>query len=176
MPGSLLALDPSSTAIGWCQMGPGCELRSAGVIRPGREHRKTAFDRITDMTSALAALLHYATPSTILIEWTVGKVAGRLKRKSRGAGLAIYGIGVGAATATCQWYAHKRFEIEIVEIEAITENTWTRGVPKEARQAWIAGQFKQYRATDDPGGDMADAIGLAQWWLQERKMKGNTSI
>lgn len=170
MSNALLALDPSSTAIGWAHMTLTGRLIGGGIIRP--ESQGTAYERIVYMNSALLTLLEYVKPPTILVEWTAGKVAGRLKSRARGAGLAIYGIGVGAATMTCHWYTHKRFEIEIVNIVAIAENYWTRGVPKKERQAAISLQHTEYKASRDPGGDLADAIGLAQWWLQERKLRG----
>ena len=145
------------------------QLEQAGVIRSSV--RSPAYDRVIDMNSALRTLLDYVKPATILIEWTVGKVAGRQKLRSRGAGLGIYGIGVGAAVMTCYWYQHEMMQIEIVDIVPVVENDWTRGVPKSDRQAAISLQYPEYKVSDDPGGDLADAIGLAQCWLQERKIR-----
>ena len=172
MAGHILSLDPSSTAIGWAEMSMAGQLEQAGVIRSSV--RSPAYDRVIDMNSALRTLLDYVKPATILIEWTVGKVAGRQKLRSRGAGLGIYGIGVGAAVMTCYWYQHEMMQIEIIDIIPVVENDWTRGVHKRDRQAAIALQYTAYDAAQDPGADMADAIGLAQWWLQEQRIRRET--
>jgi hypothetical protein len=40
-------------------------------------------------------------------------------------------------------------------------------VPKEDRIAAVAQWFRAYHIKDDPGGDVADAIGLSLWWIRE---------
>lgn len=89
--------------------------------------------------------------------------AGR-RHHGRGAGLAVYGCGVGAIATEAEHWA----EANDAAVEAILENDWTRGVPKNTRQIAIANLYQEYRIGNDPGGDIADAIGMAVWWLRRR--------
>jgi len=41
-------------------------------------------------------------------------------------------------------------------------------ITKEDRTLAIKQIYPQYRPADDPGGDVADALGLARFWLRER--------
>jgi len=116
------------------------------------------------MSRDLRELLDELQPATILIEWTKGKV-GERRHQGRGAGLAVYGGGMGYATATADSWA-----ADGCQVVGILENDWTRGVKKETRQLAVASMFDDYRASQDPGGDMADAIGMAVWWLKQRSL------
>jgi hypothetical protein len=51
---------------------------------------------------------------------------------------------------------------------------WTGGVTKEKRARLIAMEFPRYAAAMglDSGGDVADAIGIALWWMGQQKLKG----
>jgi hypothetical protein len=59
-------------------------------------------------------------------------------------------------------------------VAAVLENTWTGGVAKEKRQLAIAKVFPAYadHLADDDGGDIADGIGIADWWRLERLAHG----
>ena len=160
---SVLSLDPSSTVVGWSVMASATRLIGAGLITPAI-HSEPSYGRICGMRHDLRDLLDEQQPATILIEWTRGKVGKR--HHGRGAGLAVYGCGVGAMATECEHWS----ETHPAAVVPIYENDWTRGVPKRDRQLAIASMFDQYRVGDDPGGDMADAIGLGVWWFRQRNL------
>lgn len=178
----VLGLDPSSTIVGYafkeCEQGvnypgkPGEKFISsvlieAGLIRPDmkRVGEPQSFWRICTMREYLRGLLDEKRPKIILIEWTKGKV-GRRRHRGDGAGLAVYGCGVGAIATECMHWAIYNG----CQVVPILENQWTRGVPKADRAAAIASEYPQYDPTTDPGGDIADAIGIVDWWLKEQEM------
>jgi len=157
----ILSLDPSSTIVGFAFLRIDAGLVRAGVIEPAKR-AEPSYRRILSMRIDLRGLLDEYKPGTILIEWTKGKVGRR--HHGRGAGLAVYGCGVGAIATEAEHWA----EANDAEVEAILENDWTRGVPKNTRQIAIANLYQEYRIGNDPGGDIADAIGMAVWWLRRR--------
>jgi hypothetical protein len=162
----IVALDPSSVVIGWAVLRPPEELCEAGLIQPAK-HSQSPIDRIRSMLADLRELLGTIqgpeVPIDIVIEVTSGKVNAH-RHGGRGAGLAVYGMAVGAAWQVCEdWAAAHQ-----ARVHAIPENQWARRVPKWKRSAAIASLFPRYDPAADPGGDMADAIGLACWFLRER--------
>ncbi len=165
MSSTTLSLDPSSTVVGWATMASATRLTSAGMITPP-SRSSPSYERICSMRRDLRELLDQTQPSTILLEWTKGKVGKR--HQGLGAGLAVYGCGVGAIATECEHWVEGRPAGTIVL--PILENDWTRGVPKKDRQLAVAAMFDVYKVSADPGGDMADAIGMAVWWLKERSL------
>jgi len=176
----VLGLDPSSTVVGYAFKRPD-QIGSAGLIEAGlikpdtkRGIKLESFWRICSLRHYLRAILDEKRPTTILIEWTKGKV-GRRRHHGQGAGLAVYGCGVGAIATECiHWCESARFITDYKEdyyIIPVLENDWTRGVPKADRAAAIASEYQQYDPPADPGGDIADAIGLIDWWLKEQLVK-----
>jgi len=166
----LLGLDPSSTVIGYAVMASGGSLVEAGLITPARPS-DPSFERVIAMGDDLLSLLDRWRPAVILIEWTKGKVGRR--HGGFGAGLAVYGCGVGSAAAFAVLWSRRR----PCEVVPVLENTWTRGVPKAERQRGIAAEYPAYAAqmADDPGGDVSDAIGLCDWWRRENLFVGITT-
>ena len=162
----ILSLDPSSKAIGWAIMLPPVELVGGGVITPDDKTARS-FDRIVNMCESLAELLKEIEPGSILIEWTLGKV-GQRRHKGGGAGLSVYGAGVGYAAAICRSYTKA---VEGCELIPILENDWTRGVKKRERQLAVIQEYPHYLPDLDPGGDLSDAIGMAVWWLREQRIR-----
>jgi hypothetical protein len=157
----VLSLDPSSKAVGWAVMtGPACVLQG-GIITPPN-NAAPARERIYRMAQELRGLLREIRPGRILIEWPSGHV-GTKRHRGGGAGLSVYGCGVGYIVATADAYCE--FDA-IAEVVTITETDWTRGVRKPERQAAVISLLPQYDASLDPGGDLADAIGLAVWWFR----------
>jgi len=168
----ILGLDPSSTVIGYAfkqanKVGPE-GLVEAGLIKPDTKQlgEPESFWRIIDMCKLIESLLLEYIPRTILVEWTKGKV-GKRRHHGNGAGLAVYGCGVGGIGMYVYKYS---FDLK-ARFVPILENDWTRGVPKKNRQAAIASEYQQYDPAADPGGDIADAIGLVDWWLREQLVK-----
>jgi len=167
----VFAIDPGSIRSGWCVMKPPEQLVEAGLLLPNKLRALPEF-RINDQCESLRELLNKWQPKTILLEWTSGKV-GRKRHRGQGAGLAIYGISVGSLwQVVLAWRralpAKQQLE---VKVELILENLWCRQIPKSERIATVAATFPEYNASQDPGGDIADALGLAVWYLRERVVK-----
>ncbi len=154
----IIALDPSSTCTGYAVMESAETLVSAGLLRPRSSDE--AIERITSMACDLRELITECRPRKVVIEVTSGKVAGRHRQRSQGAGLGVYGTAVGAM------YAVSLIEMGWLRsrVVPIHENTWTHGVPKAQRQRHCAAAFPAYSMADDPGADVADAIGLGCWY------------
>jgi hypothetical protein len=164
----LLALDPSSTAVGYAVLtGPEPRvLLEAGVCRP-RRVRDAVNRRLESLALEVERLLEEHAPHVVVIEDTSGKV-GRKRHGGGGAGLAVYGKAVGYLLCFLEERSRLPGRLEVVPVE---ENTWTRGVPKRARLAAVAATYSAYRPDKDPGGDAGDAIALAEWWFTERTVR-----
>jgi hypothetical protein len=164
----ILSLDPSSTVIGWALLREPQDLIEAGLIRPN-DPKTTPIHRIRSMAADVRELLTTFVPDEILVETTSGKV-GLNRHSGRGAGLAVYGMAVGAIWHACEsWAAPDLFGVgPKPRVHPVEENRWTRGQAKWKRIAAVAGEFSQYDPSTDPGGDMADAIGLACWFIREQ--------
>jgi hypothetical protein len=162
----ILALDPSSTICGYAALRRNRSILELGLITPVSRN-DPSFDRVISMGKDLVTLLDLLKPGIILIEWTKGKV-GLRRHGGQGAGLAVYGAGVGWLGCTAWHWALSRPRCELIPI---LENTWTRGVPKEARQEAMRSLVVEYGGVADPGGDIADALGLALWWLKEESLR-----
>jgi len=91
---------------------------------------------------------------------------GRRRHKGGGAGLAVYGSAIGALWQVA--VARARYCESPTRVRCIEENLWTNRVPKEDRVVAVAQRFREFRIEDDPGGDIADAIGLSLWWIREQ--------
>jgi hypothetical protein len=164
MSNTILSLDPSSTVCGYAVLRRDKRLMMHGLITPACRS-DGSYDRVMGMADDLGSLLDEVRPGVVLVEWTKGKVGRR--HGGLGAGLAVYGCGVGGLAREAYRWCRGHAGSELVPV---LENDWTRGQSKEARTLAVAGLYPQYRPGDDPGGDAADAIGLAVWWLRERMM------
>lgn len=158
----ILALDPSSTKTGYA-VADGGEIIDFGVLTPNRT-KDPPNTRIWVMLMACGDLMNEHRPfSAVVIEDTSGKIAGRLGRAS---GLAIHGKAVGMfIMKAVQFMGGTR------QVHLVLENDWTRGTPKAKRQknvAYLLGD--KYDPAKDPGGDVADAIGLLNWWMDKQKL------
>jgi hypothetical protein len=157
---TILGLDPSSTACGYAVNSGGVVI-DGGVIWPQRKSA-ASWERICSMRRDLRSLFEQYRPRTVLIEWTKGKVNIN-RHHGHGAGLAVYGCGVGAIAVECDIYCRDNN----AHLYVINENDWTRGVSKKERQLAIDSKYEQYEIRSDPGGDASDAIGIIDWWLKE---------
>ncbi|MCK9570135.1 hypothetical protein M0R72_14420 [Candidatus Pacearchaeota archaeon] len=167
-PSIILGLDPSSTVIGYGALTAGGQFVEGAIILPD-SRGDGSFDRIIAMHGELVRLFERLRPSILLVEWTRGKVNTN-RHGGLGAGLAVYGCGVGAAALAAWQWSQGHPECRMA---AVCENDWTRGVPKKDRQLAIAAAHPEYGAHlgEDGGGDIADGIGLAAWWIQEQKVE-----
>jgi len=172
MDGTILSVDPSSTRTGWALLSQGERLLQGGILTPDKVRSDPQF-RIAAMCRDLRQLLDEIEPETILIEITSGKVAGHKRNAMKGAGLGVYGMAVGAIWQAAEAWLRSRppEQKNETEIVLIKENDWTRGIPKSDRIAGVASRFPEYSSEQDPGGDLADAIGLAIWYLTEHRAR-----
>lgn len=167
----VLCLDPSSTCIGWATFPE--PTPSNADPKPERfgkiaSNKPRAWDRMILQTRQVFDLIE-TDCRVVVIEIPDGKVHGRMKSRSGGAGLSVYGMAVG-------YLIGKLTADPFVELHPITQTQWTNrpGVrvvqSKEQRQAWVALRHKNYNPAKDDGGDVADAISLGEWWFTERNI------
>lgn len=159
----ILAIDPSSTKTGFALFDEDENLIDAGILKPNKTTDCAAY-RIEAMCKDFRALLDQYEPAFIVIEWTSGKV-GRKRHKGGGAGLAIYGIAIGALWRVAeQWCSDN-----IGDVVRILENEWTAGKSKKERFEIISTLYPKIDLSKDTGGDIADAIGLGMWFIHRRR-------
>ncbi len=178
----VFSLDPGSKQTGWAVLDTDEHLLDAGLLLPDRT-RDDAGERLEAMMRDLVRLLVQHQPAVIVIEWTSGKVNTN-RHKGGGAGLAIYGVAVGALWATClEWAEISRTAGRPCQVVRLPENEWTAGRPKQRRSIGgraavsrvdlIEHRFpQQYIPEKDPGGDVADAIGVNLWYQHKQKLLG----
>jgi hypothetical protein len=165
----IFSLDPGSQRSGWAVFRVPEQLVEAGLLVPSRTRDDPA-ERLRAMKEDLIKLLDQFQPDVIVLEWTSGKVV-RNRHGGGGAGLPIYGVAVGALWQVCEyWAGQSEVAQHPCQVVLVPENEWTRGRPKMqprkggkavvSRIDIIAGLFPQYNPCEDPGGDMADAMGL----------------
>lgn len=161
-PNMLLAIDPASERTGWavldCSNPARLSLERYGVIHA---RKAVALDRIVEICSAVRNLVAEVRPEVIVIEVPSGHVGRR--HQGAGAGLATYGVAVGAIWREL-WGAAPI-------VDAVTEAEWTARVPKAARAQLMARRYPTYRAEGDRGLDAADAIGLGDWYWAHRRVR-----
>ena len=161
----ILARDPSSTCTGYALLGDARRLVEAGVLSPV-DAKAAPIVRIGLMMDQLAALIEEHKPERVIIEITSGKIAGRLRGSGMdGAGLGVYGMGVGAM------YAVARLAVGDDCVVPIEENRWTRQVGKGIRHRATAERFPKHRGAILKDHNMADAIGLGVWWFDTQAME-----
>lgn len=163
---TLLAIDPSSTRTGYAVMADSMTIIDAGLLTSDKT-RDPAIMRVVAMTKDLRQLLLECWPDIVLVEMPHGHDKGGAKR------LANYGLAPGAMYWEACSYIMARLKVNPkhdIEALAISAADWTGGVTKFNRQQQICMAFPhRYDPTTDPGGDIADAIGLAVWWFRQQK-------
>lgn len=155
-PIKLLSIDPSSTLTGYAVMDERVNLLEAGLLKP-RKTRDELWVRIEAMCDGLLALITEVNPTHCIIEVPTGRHA-RLPAMASGS-LVKYGCAVGAMWAVAS--------MQIINVYPVP-TTWTGGKPKKVRAQSIALRFRNYSKEQDGGFDMADAIGMGVWWLEQQ--------
>lgn len=165
--GRAISLDPSSASSGGatgvavfdCKGTPSLiyagRLRSKPVNAPAYER----IDQIVDQVIGLTRTYH---ADLALIETTTGKTSGG-GRDARGAGLAIYGVAVGAVRQAL------RSEIGKTKVIGILENDWTARTNKLERWHYCRASYPSFSAVwqdDDGKYDASDAAYLFHWCEQ----------
>jgi Holliday junction resolvasome RuvABC endonuclease subunit len=153
----ILSLDPSSTACGWAVLDDDRTIVDLGVIKPGG-HRPL-WSRVGRMCDAVGELMARIEPDEVLVEVT----SGMTYKARRASSLATLGMAQGAV-----WCAVKAGGREP---HVVLETEWTRRLPKANRQRELAIWCDAYRdiAKKDKGGDIADAIGVALFWIEQQR-------
>lgn len=173
----ILALDPSSTCVGYAVLAglSPTELIDAGRLKPSmaadaipdlpdwlRDHlRQPALKaawRIAGLVRDAVDLVHEHHPTQIVVEIPSGLFGTGARHGARGS-LTTYGLAAGAIWSVMDQQLPG-------QVAPITERQWTpdRGAKGKAQLA-IAAMYKGYSMHADPGADVADAIGLARWWI-----------
>lgn len=172
--GTLISLDPSITCTGYAVfmvnglVECGRITTKAAYQRNKVKHKIPAHERIDEVIRDLGELFdRFPASAEIVIEITSGKTSSR--HGGGGAGLATYGMAVGQIVR----YAIERFGGE--RVHQVYENDWTRGKGgKDKRIAHCRYTYPMYAkryAEVDAGGDIADAILLGEWWINNRAIR-----
>lgn len=154
----IIGIDPSSQCTGICVAE--CNERRITLVHLESiraPSRLSAIKRIGAMQSDLSAAMTHHGPADLAVVETPGP-----RQRSRA---AVYGMAVGACLAVA-W----QLGIRAVEAPA---GVWTRRRKKFERAAIMAQQFSRYAeiAHTDPGGDIADAIGVVVWYVERERGK-----
>ena len=162
---TILAIDPASKTTGWAIM-TAQEIIDGGILRSSS--KGTAINRIEQQIEALAEIIDAAKRggvSECVIEIPGGKQGAKTGGRNV-ASLSVYGMAAGAIWATLRASG--------LHVHTVTPE-WTRGITKQKRQQNVSYKWRAsgYDVTmDSPDADLADAIGLGEWWLVTRKLKG----
>jgi len=178
--GTIMAIDPSSTCTGYAVLAglapqdlldAGRIVGSSGVsacawVSPAARDwygrvELAACVRVASMMRDLSDVLSEWRPETIVVEVPSGKIGTGAKRGARGS-LTTYGLAAGAIW---EW---SRRAIPAGRVLAVTERMWTRSAgSKRRRQLMVRAIYaNRYDRSRDPGGDVADAVGLGRWFLE----------
>jgi Holliday junction resolvasome RuvABC endonuclease subunit len=174
---TLLSFDPSSTRCGWSYWqsiaGRNPQPHSLGVIAP--PVRLPSDGRIDLIVEGVLDLARRFLPSHVVLEYALGKVAGRLAGR-KVSGLAVLGQAQGRvyqALADAARHRTSRFDPEEI---VKTGEEWTGGVPKEKRSRLLVFTCPIYCdfAAQDPGFDAADAVLMGWEWIARHKIEATT--
>lgn len=168
----LVSIDPGLNCTGYASFCINTnKLVEIGKIKPkGTDESET--DKIKSINNDITDLLIDVKPVAIVIEMPSYHV-NHNRNKGGGAGLGIYGFAAGAIWQHMyQWVMWFGFPgTEGCQLITVKPELWTKGKKKKDRTDIIAALYPMYNRKNDKGGDVADAIGLGEWWLVERKSK-----
>jgi len=166
----VLAIDPSSTRTGYALLTCSEYLQEAGVLSP--ENRRDApIERIRCMAGELIAMIELERPDVIVIEVPSGRIGTGFRRGAK-ARLSVYGLGAGGLWGVC-WSAVRVSGHRIALVET-TEREWTCGRSRAVRAQHASAAFPHIAPKlrgQDPGGDIADAIGIGLWWFNQQRLR-----
>ena len=151
-PPVMLALDPSSVAVGYALLR-GDDLSACGVLRAPAHHPTAR--RVARLCDEFAERFGPAVGriDRVVVEQTDGRV-NRWSKASRGSGVAALAQAQGAIFQAARG-------LGLPEPLAICERAWTRAKSKDERARELALIYPAFAATIlIEGYDAADAIGL----------------
>ena len=170
--GLIVGVDPSTKALGVAVLKlAGGKLVDAQRITPPSEATNYV-DRVAWMAKDMAETLWDYIPEVVVVEIPSKHVA-KKRHKGAGAGLAIYGYAVGVIWQSCCNAIHQitYTSSDKMQIVGIDAQEWTGGNSKASRARIIKAVYPEYKIEADPGGDVADAIGLAKWWADGERLR-----
>lgn len=160
----ILALDPSSTCLGFAVAESGTSdpvrMIEFGRITPDKP-RTTVYGRTISIIRQLADC-DFERPDYTVIEIPALRPPRHARGQAR-TGQALYGMAVGLIVAHVE--AHP---LRYGAMVLVAADEWTH-TAKAKRAAAIAALYPEYRAAADPGMDIADAIGLAAWYVESQR-------
>lgn len=162
---TILSLDPSSKCTGYAVFD-GRALIEHGRFTPSKRDMEYWF-RVEEMLADLCEVITSYRPIDVAVIEMPGGKQHRRRSGIRGHGQSVYGFAAGALWARL---VAGHWDSAIDRIETVKVNEWTRGQRKIDRLEKIAAKYPAYDRAADPGGDAGDAIGLADWWLQQMKI------
>jgi hypothetical protein len=166
---TLISIDPSITCTGVAMFRNG-DFLEAWAIKPKKissGNKIPAHIRIDKIIERLSVIADHRLGAEFVVEITSGKTSSR--HGGHGAGLGTYGMVVG------QVVRHLIERHGAQRVHQVYENDWTRGKGgKDKRQAHCQYAYPlyaaQYAATDK-GGDIADAILLGEYHMQQQRVR-----
>lgn len=168
----IVGCDPSSKATAIAGLHEH-QLLGYTLIKPKRD--QTAIEKAEQVYQESVAYLTkvietYQIPEFAVIEVSNGHLHRRVREETGGAsvGMTTYGMAIFAVARACL-----SLGIPVVEIQA---TKWAGGKSKAARAAAIAMKHPGYVSTDDPGLDIADAIGVAEYFEKRRLLNGGVHV
>lgn len=172
----VVTFDPSSRCTGYAVgvvRGTAVVLVEHGKIK-GDRSSDPALVRIRTMAHDAAALLDRIGPDDVVVETPAKQMPIGTIRDKEGkpvlnvAGQAMYGCAVGVVLMTAWEYQNFRGG-ELVRVATTASDDWSRGKKKHERAAAMEATYPEYsRANDTKDFDMADAVGLMDWWNIQR--------
>lgn len=169
----LISIDPSITCTGVARFESD-GLNSCFRVRPKQTRKgKTipAHERIEELICELGGeirgIIHGYQRVNFVVEITSGKTSGR--HGGGGAGLATYGMAVG------QVVRFLKEEYGRDQVHEVYENEWTRGKGQKEHRRWHCRHayplYAEHAYEIDKGGDIADAILLGDWWINNQRIR-----
>lgn len=163
----LLALDPSSSAVGWAVFLDGRPI-DAGVIRSA----STDFGRrLARLVRGVQDVISIHAPRSIAMEWNEGRPSSNDPKRRR---------SLKVTTTLChgQGALFGALMTRGIAVEFVGDMTWTsregkNRLKKEVRAAEVRGRYPDLAEVweNDPGDDAADAVGLGEWIVAQRKAR-----
>lgn len=166
----VVAFDPSITCTGYAAMRGYLnedrepELIEFGTIKPD-DKKASSIVRIEQIVADARMVAKRYPDAIFAIEITSGKTSKR--HGGGGDGLGTYGMLVG----------HLARELLNTQprVRQVYENEWTAGFSKGDRKRTAAIAYPAYREIEqsDTGGDISDAIMLAEWTIRHTNYQPN---
>lgn len=162
--GRVISLDTSSSCTGAavfeCGGGPSPRLIHAARLQAKPKNRP-AYERIDQIVDQALALVETYHVDLAINETTTGKTSSR--HSGHGAGLAIYGVAVGAVRQAMKARLGKQKVIDVLE------NDWTQRTTKLDRWYYCKASYPSFAGVwkaDDGDYDASDAAYLFYWCEQ----------